>query len=241
LIFLFTDYGLEGPYLGQVETVMRTRAPGEVIINLVADAPRNNPRASAWLLASLVDRLPESCIVFCVVDPGVGTGADVPVALNIDGRWYVGPDNGLFDIVCRQASTIQQALKITWQPEVLCNSFHGRDLYAVICTMIANGDYGFGESFIWRDRHGWPDELNEVIYIDHFGNCITGMKAESLDPERVFRIDGTQIKHAGTFGEVKPVQAFWYANSNGLLEIAVNQDSAARCLNLDIGDVISLA
>ena len=56
MIFLFTDYGLEGPYIGQVESVLHHHAPKAKVINLMADAPRNNPKASAYLLASLVHR-----------------------------------------------------------------------------------------------------------------------------------------------------------------------------------------
>ena len=68
MIFLFTDYGLEGPYIGQVETVLHQHAPNEKVINLMADAPRNNPKASAYLLASLVSQTPEGSILFCVID-----------------------------------------------------------------------------------------------------------------------------------------------------------------------------
>ena len=46
MIALFTDYGLQGPYLGQVEAVLHRLLPDEIVINLLADAPRNNPRAS---------------------------------------------------------------------------------------------------------------------------------------------------------------------------------------------------
>ena len=37
-----------------------------------------------------------------VVDPGVG-GTRPPVILEADGRWYVGPGNGLFELVQRRA------------------------------------------------------------------------------------------------------------------------------------------
>ena len=137
MIFLFTDYGLKGPYIGQVESVLYQLAANEKVINLMADAPRNNPKASAYLLASLISHIPESSILFCVVDPGVGSDEYKPVMLNIDGRWYVGPDNGLFDIVIRQAQRIE-AYEISWRPQNISNSFHGRDLYAPVCSMIAN-------------------------------------------------------------------------------------------------------
>ena len=42
MIALFTDYGLQGPYLGQVEAALHRLAPGEKVINLLADAPRHD-------------------------------------------------------------------------------------------------------------------------------------------------------------------------------------------------------
>ncbi len=236
MIFLFTDYGLEGPYIGQVETVLHQHVPNEKVINLMADAPRNNPKASSYLLASLVSYTPEGSILFCVVDPGVGSGNDKPVMLKIDGRWFVGPDNGLFDIVARQSKEIE-AWEITWQPERLTNSFHGRDLYAPVCGMLANEEVS-GDKFPWQDKHQWSDDLYEVIYIDHFGNCMTGIRADSLNNDTVVKINYKEITYEDTFSDVIEGKALWYVNSNGLVEIAANQANIAQSLRLEIGDPV---
>jgi S-adenosyl-L-methionine hydrolase (adenosine-forming) len=240
MIFLFTDYGLKGPYVGQVDTTLSQLAPNEKVIHLLLDAPRNKPKQSAYLLASLVSRIPEGSIIFSVVDPGVGSYENKPVMLKIDERWFVGADNGLFDIVARQAKEIK-AYEITWKPETLSNSFHGRDLYAPVCAMIANGDEIDSTAFEWKDKHKWPEDLNEIIYIDHFGNCMTGIRAKSLDKQLVLRIDHEDIVNADTFSDVKTGKALWYENSNGLIEIAVNQGTAEEDLQLKIGSHILLS
>jgi S-adenosyl-L-methionine hydrolase (adenosine-forming) len=237
MIFLFTDYGLEGPYIAQVETVLHQNAPNEKVINLIADAPRNNPKASAYLLASLIPHVPEGSILFCVVDPGVGSDKDIPVMLKIDERWFVGPDNGLFDIVARQSKKIE-AWEITWQPERLSNSFHGRDLYAPVCAMLANKETIPEEKFEWQDKHKWPDDMYEVIYIDHFGNCMTGIRADKLSKQTVLKINNQEISKADTFSDIQAGQSFWYENSNGLVEIAVNLGSAREVLVITIGSVV---
>jgi S-adenosylmethionine hydrolase len=43
------------------------------------------------------------------------------------------------------------------------------------------------------------------------------------------------LERAGTFSDRPPGAAFWYENSNGLAEIAVNQGRANRALGLAIG------
>lgn len=237
MILLFTDYGSTGPYIGQVEAVLYEKAPDEKVVNLIADAPRQNPRACAFLLAALTGDFPDGSIYFCVVDPGVGSFLDDPVVMKLDDNWFIGPDNGLFDLVARRADMVD-CWKIHWRPEHLSTSFHGRDLYAPITAMIANGLDIPGEAVSWSDRHKWPDDLEQVIYIDHFGNCMTGVRAATVDSDKTLVLGKHFIEHATTFSDVAPGQVFWYENSIGLVEIAVNQGHAADRLDITIDTVI---
>jgi hypothetical protein len=52
MIVLFTDLGLHGPYTGQMKAVLHERVPASPVIDLFADAPAGNPKASAYLLAA---------------------------------------------------------------------------------------------------------------------------------------------------------------------------------------------
>ena len=235
MIALFTDYGLQGPYLGQVQGALHRLLPGEPVINLLADAPRNNPKASAYLLAAFSRSLNAAAgtVFFSVVDPGVGSFEDQPVIIKADGQWYTGPDNGLFDMVCRRAADLQ-CWRLDWRPETLSASFHGRDLYAPAAAMLRRGDVP-GTTMPWQDRHNWPDDLREIIYIDHFGNCMTGIRATTPDTTATIEINDTAIPFARTFAAAPQGHAFWYRNSQGLVEIAVNQGNAAEQLQLEVG------
>ena len=71
LIVLFTDFGLHGPYTGQMKAVLHQMAPGIPIIDLFADAPAGNPKASAYLLAAYAVWFAAGTVFLCVVDPGV--------------------------------------------------------------------------------------------------------------------------------------------------------------------------
>ncbi len=84
-----------------------------------------------------------------------------------------------------------------------------------------------------------PEDLSEIIYIDHFGNCMTGMRGNTVSKNIIFKIGNKKISNAATFSDVKAGQAFWYVNSNGLVEIAVNKGDASQLLNLTIGFQIS--
>ena len=106
-----------------MKAVLHKMASGVPIIDLFG-----NPKASAYLLAAYAHWFAAGTTFLCVVDPGVG-GTRPPLMLEADGRWYVGPGNGLFELVERRATTAS-SFDIDWRPQHLSASFHGRDLFA---------------------------------------------------------------------------------------------------------------
>jgi S-adenosyl-L-methionine hydrolase (adenosine-forming) len=234
MIALFTDFGLHGPYTGQMKAVLHQMAPGIPIIDLFADAPVGNPKASAYLLAAYAAWFPVRTVFLCVVDPGVG-GTRPSIFVEADGRWYIGPGNGLFELIQRRARKTH-SWDIDWKPKHLSASFHGRDLFAPFAAMLARGDAPPGRSCEDAGRRpDWPDDLSEIAYVDHFGNAMTGLRAAALPSDARLSAAGRVLERARTFGDRPPGAAFWYENSNGLAEIAVNQGRADRDLGLSIG------
>ena len=236
MILMFTDFG-DGPYLGQMRLSIERHAPAMPVLDLMSDLTPLNPRAAAYLLAALSSEIPPGAVLLGVVDPGVGTESRQPVVMRAADRWFVGPGNGLFSIVAQQHPPTQ-AWQITWRPSRLSDSFHGRDLFAPVAAMLARGDEVPGEPM---DPGGlgpqdWPDDLAEIIYLDDFGNAMTGMRASTLNPRQHLAVHGHRVAPARTFGDVAPGTGFWYANACGLAEIAVNQGSARELLGLSVGD-----
>ncbi len=241
MICLFTDFGAEGPYVGQMEVALRRDAPSAPVVRLMSDAPPFAPQAAAYLLASLVPELPSGTVLLGVVDPGVGSDRPACV-VQADGRWFVGPGNGLFEMVARRALTPPRCWEIAWRPERLSASFHGRDLFAPVAARVWNGDLAGLEareqSFCRQPE--WPDDLAEVIYIDAFGNAMTGIRATSFEAGTVLRVGGAEVARARTFGDVPKGAALCYANSGGLVEIAVNGGRADTMLGLGIGTPVAV-
>ena len=239
MIVLITDFGLEGPYIGQMLAAIVSRAPSEPVINLLADAPVQNPRATAYLLPAYTGHLPFGTVCVCVVDPAVGGDIHRPVAVECDGRWYVGPDNGLFELVRRRGTAVRDH-DIIWRPPTMSNSFHGRDLYAPVGARLARGERSIVQPTTARYVADYPDDLAEVIYLDHFGNAMTGVRGESIARTSVLRVAGRELGYAPTFASVPIGEGFWYENANGLVEIAVNQRRADVTLGLSVGMAVAI-
>jgi len=238
MLVLFDDFGWEGPYAGQVKAVLHGLAPQVPVIDLMHDAPVYEPRGAGYLLAALTPEFPPDAVFLAVVDPGVGS-ARLPLVVRAGGHWFVGPDNGLFDAVAKHARSFQ-CWQINWQPERLSRSFHGRDLFAPVAARLALGETPetIGCEPLQRNLADVPQDWPRVIYADHFGNLITGIRASRMRHKKTIAVAGYVISRAGTFSDVKKGEAFWYENSNGLVEIAVNQGYADEELEIEIGDFI---
>jgi S-adenosylmethionine hydrolase len=237
MVLTFTDFGAGGPYLGQVEAVLRSLAPGIDVIHLVSDAPTSEPIPSGYLLAALSPESPVGSVFLCVVDPGVGGARDAMV-LEADGRWYVGPDNGLLNPVAAQART-KRWVRIDWRPERFSRSFHGRDLFAPVAARIAMQDWNWAHTVLDRpELESWPADFASVIYFDHYGNAFTGLRHRPEFEGRILFVNGQRIGNAEVFCAVQEGTAFWYRNSVDLVEIAVNRGRARDQLGLKIGDKV---
>ncbi len=239
MIVLFTDFGVADPYVGQVHGVLAREAPGVPVIDLFHTVPNYDIRAAAYLLPAFVEEFPPESVFICVVDPGVGS-ARRPVMVRAFERWFVGPDNGLFHILARRAPA-HVCRHIHWVPRRLSASFHARDLFAPVAARLALGEMPESElTHLTPPTGEWPDDLPEILYIDHFGNAVTGLRAKTLKTDQVLKVHHHAISYARTFSDVPVRHAFWYENSNGLVEIAANQGHAAQQLGLKPGDRLVL-
>ena len=241
MLLLFTDYGWHDPYVGQVKAVLATHAPGVAAIDLLHAVPDFNAHAGAHLLDALSRDLPAGAVVLAVVDPGVG-GPRAAVVVEADGRFYIGPDNGLLSVLAGRAQTAR-VWRIAWRPDMLSDSFHGRDLFAPIAAWIAAGDFpadklGAVESL---EVNFDTAELPRILYIDHYGNAWSGIRGGMAEPGSNVEVKGNRIPWRRVFMEAGKGEAFWHVNSSGLVEIAVNRGSAAEKLGLKVGDPVRLA
>lgn len=241
MIILFTDFGWTDPYVGQIKARLAEAAPGVPVIDLLHAVPDYNAHAGAHLLDALAYEFPVGSVFLCVVDPGVG-GPRGTLVVEADGRWYVGPDNGLISVVAGRAKAARY-WRIAWRPERLSASFHGRDLFALIAAAIAADTFPadrLAELELAEVRFDLVD-LPRVVYIDHYGNAWTGLRGGLLAGVAVLEVKGQTLARRTTFAEAAKGEAFWYVNSVGLVEIAVNRGSAAARLGLAVGDAVRLA
>ena len=241
MILTVTDFGVGPPYLAQMKAAALAVAPDVPVLDLFADLPAFRAQAAAYLLAAYAGDFPPDSTFLCVVDPGVG-GDRAAIVVRAQGRWFVGPDNGLLAIAARRDGDAR-AWTIDWRPARLSASFHGRDLFAPVAAGLARGGDVPGrpvglDTLVGAD---WPDELAQIVYCDGYGNAMTGLRADRLPADARLQVAGRELPRARTFADVPPGTAFWYENANGLAEVAVNQGRACDLLGLAPGAAVGIA
>lgn len=239
MIVLFTDFGVQDPYVGQMKAVLAQQAPGVAVIDLLHHVPDYDIRAGAYLLAAYMPVFPADSVFVCVVDPGVGTDR-LPCVARIGQRWFVGPDNGLFSVL-QQRHNQTEWWTIQAPQQAISATFHGRDVFAPVAARLACGDYsGLQVTPAPAISGNFPQELAEIIYIDHYGNLVSGYRFASLPADVQIEVSGIVVGPAHTFSDVAPGEPFYYCNSNGLLEIAVNQGNASQRFGASVGDPLQV-
>jgi len=253
-IALMTDFGLRDPFVGIMKGVILGINPSATIVDLCHDQKPGDVRAAAFALAMAFSYMPEGTIFAVVVDPGVGAQRR-GLAVEIDGRIFVGPDNGILSWALK-TRTVRRAVKLEkaefFLPEV-GDTFHGRDVFAPVAAHLSKGAplEAFGPAIEDITTFPVPEVVlsdqslqGEVVYIDRFGNLLTNITRRELESWRS-KLDGDSLRiHLGsveiqgisrTYGDVPPGHAVAVFGSAGVLEIAVNGDSAAEVLGASMG------
>ena len=224
--------------MGQMKARLSALVPGLAVIDLVHDLAPFRPDLAARLLPALVRDMPPGTLYLCVVDPGVG-GERAGLVAEAGGSWFVGPDNGLLAPLLRCPGR-PCCWRIAEVPTGIPATFHGRDWFLPVAARLCREDLSGLEPLPAEGLIGWeaPPALARVVYVDGFGNLLTGISTAECPADGRIRAAGREISRARTFCDLPPGAAFWYENSLGLVEIAVNQARADRMLDLAPGDPI---
>jgi S-adenosylmethionine hydrolase len=246
VVTLLTDFGHHDPFVGAMKGVILGICPDATLVDLTHDVAPYDIAAGSFLLETAVAYFPSGTVHLAVIDPGVG-GVRRPIAAQVGDQRFVAPDNGLLTGLLGRGRP--EAVHVLAEPAYrlhpVSQSFHGRDIFAPAAGHLAAGlpIERLGPAVTDPVRLAMPapqpgregELIGRVIWVDHFGNCITDLPAAALDarpgdgaprllldgaPDRVFPVV-TSYEAAGPGGEAALV------GSSGHLELFASQGSLA--------------
>ena len=244
IITLLTDFGTADGYVGEMKGVLYSRAPECRVVDISHDIAAQDIEQGRLTLARYWRRFPVGTVHIVVVDPGVGTGRRA-IAVASDGRYLVGPDNGVLSPALLVAGARVVSLPT---PPHASATFHGRDVFAPAGALLASGapvdslGPSVDDPIILRTPEATrlPDGsiAGQVIGTDRFGTLITNLVAPRGGTVEVAGRSVGPLQR--TYSDVASGALLALVGSSGLVEIAVRDGSAARELSAGRGTPVLL-
>jgi S-adenosylmethionine hydrolase len=242
IITLLTDFGTSDSYAAEMKGALLSGAPSAVLVDVTHEVPPGDVRSAAYLLGRTWHRFPPGTVHLVVVDPGVG-GNRHALAMTAHGHCFVGPDNGVFTWVFRDAEIEAVVLPV---PADASPTFHGRDIFAPAAAALTRGadlaSLGLSLEGIpvrlayTEPRARGKTVVGEIIYVDRFGSLITNLTAQLVPAGAHVMVEDLDIGELRrTFSDVPPGGLVAYVGSGGSVEIAVRDGSAAERLSIEVG------
>jgi S-adenosyl-L-methionine hydrolase (adenosine-forming) len=211
--------------------------PDATLIDVGHGVPAYDVLSGAFVLWAGTRHFGEAAVHLAVVDPGVG-GDRLPVAFELGGSFYVGPDNGLFGLVLAESVVAPGAVVELRRPADASPTFEGRDVFAPAAAALCAGrTLGSLGSKVTGPLAPLPVRSPAVVWVDRFGNLVTTLKP----PVAALRVNGHEVRGvARTFSEAPPDTPFLYVGSMGFVEVGVREARADERLGARAGSLVEL-
>ncbi len=242
VVVLLTDFGLKDGFVGALKGVILSINPRVQIVDLSHEVSPFEILEGALLLRAHYRYFPRGSVFVGVVDPGVGSQRR-GVVVKTDDYLFVGPENGLFDLVLKEEKSFR-AYEIGERYTLprKNNTFHGRDVFAPVAAHLSLGvePSQVGREISYKFLLNYPDPLQEedrvvgeIVYFDRYGNAVTNVPCGDFK-EVVFREERLKVVPFFLAGERDKLNST--CGSFGLMELFVPQDSARERFSLKKGE-----
>ena len=260
-VCFLSDFGLQDDFVGTCHGVIKRIAPETQIIDVTHGIPAQQILQGALVLASTLPYMPVG-IHLAVVDPGVGSSRRALALRDEEGRFFVGPDNGLL-IPAADLAGIAAAHELAnprYALETISRTFHARDLFAPAVAHLSLG-VGIEELGPPIDQDALvrldlpqpelgPDKIGAtVLYVDLFGNIALNVTREHV--AEVGIVPGTQVElelggerfyavAARTFADARAGDIVLYEDSYRNMSVAISNGNAGEMLRARAGQSLRI-
>lgn len=253
LITLTTDFGWRDAFVGVMKGVILKINPAATIVDITHGIPQGDLDAAAFALDQAYPFFPANTIHVVVVDPGVGSKRRI-LLLRAGDMYFLAPDNSVLKSIFARHDT-PHCVSVTNSAYFLPHSsqtFHGRDIFAPVAAHFSLGvpytDFGQEVTDYLRGDMTFPRKrgekiVGEIVYIDHFGNCISNISKADFNPKEVMEINirEFQFEHlSNSYAEHQVGEPLAIVSSHDRIEIAVRDGNAAQILNIKKGEPIEV-
>lgn len=252
IITLTSDWGLKDHYAGAVKGVILSKMPEASIVDISHNIPSFEIEQAAFVVRNSYPNFPSGTVHIL----GINTEESDRYAhtvVEMDGQFFIGTDNGIFSLIFDKKP--DKIVELTISQESDYFTFSTRDRFVKAAVHLARGgkigDLGIIkdkiiEKILLKPVHDEDVVKGHVMYIDSYENIITNISQTFFKEARKNRkfailFRSYEInKISRSYIDVAPGEILALFDSNGYLEIAMNQGNAAGLLGLDVKDMIRI-
>ncbi len=247
IVTLTTDWSTTDFFPGMVKARLYSSIPDVRVVDVSHGVSRFDLSAAAMIVKQACFNFPSGTIHIIDCD-GACSSDTVSIVACYKGQYYIMTDNGLPNLVFGndsvEAYTLSSFTKPLFRNNLVC------DVYCKAAAMIAAGSplSDFGESYPSLKMctlYEWTCQDNKVrayiSYVDSYGNACLNMTYDDFERIRAGRrfkllVGGlfiTEMQY-GYHVDNHSNLLMLTVSSNGLLQLAVSQNSAANLLGLQL-------
>ncbi len=253
IITLLTDYGNKDHYSAAIKAKILKADPKAHIIDISHNVPPYNIIHAAQVLKSVYADFAEGTVHLVDVFAH-GQGNRTPIALKLDGYFFLGPNNGIFSLLTRKNPDLIVDLVEGDQGR---KSFPAKNILAQIAVELAYGkelsSLGTPCKEFMSLRHleckVTKNQIQGfVVHIDHYGNAITNIDKATFD--KLLRDSGPKFSIefgrerteslTDSYTNVPEGEIVAFFNDQDLLEIAICEGNASALLGLEFDSLVRI-
>lgn len=254
IITLTSDLGLKDYYVGSVKGAILSQFPEVTIVDITHTIPKYDIAQAAFIVKNVYKDFPEGTIHIIGIRPEGSTNRP-HIALQKDGHYFIGADNGMFSLIFDSDPDKLVELNISQDTDII--TFPTKDVFVKAACHLARGGtlevIGTPKAAIIQ-RSLFQPVLDgnvvrgSIVYVDSYGNVITNITKQlfrEVGKGRSFVIYFRQSSYnlnaiSNNYNNVDDGDALALFGATGLLEIAINLGNASKLLGLRINETIRI-
>lgn len=252
IITLTSDWGTTDHYLAAVKGRILSLLPEATLVDVTHEIRPFNMRQASYIIKNSYRNFPRGTIHIISINSNE-TPKHKHVALEMEGHYFIGTDNGLFSLIFDGPP--QRMVELISGEKTEKETFSSYNLFVEAAVSLAGGtkitSLGEAKSGLAQQLHFQPVATDDtlrgiIIYVDNYENVITNITLEtfqSVGQGRKFTIEcrSEQLNRIyNSYQEVPVGEIVALFNQAGHLEIAINQGNASSLLGLYIDSPVSI-
>ncbi len=250
IVTLTTDFGSKDYYVGVIKGAMLCENPRLNIVDITHNINNYDIVQASYVLKNAYDSFPKGTIHLVSVNNYYSKHKRF-VAIEYDGYYFIGPDNGVFSLM------FEDAPKSIFELDFIENSnFPLKDIFSKSVAHIVS-DLPFYEigapleditqRITLQPVISKSQIRGSIIHIDNYENAIVNITKDLFDRVRqkrkfslFFKRYDPITKLSQQYYDEQVGETLCLFNSAGYLEIAVNMGKAKSLLGLKIDDTVQI-